>query len=154
MHNRYDWQAILFHRPKSRSTKTVTVPCWIPVSIVRWKIALTSSGFAEVVISQSFGCLPSRLSRTQPPTIYASYPCLFNCCKIYAAPVGISIFMYFTQINNYPADVSRVNVLIFIFSMPFQNKPCVSQACHNVHIHHQAFPVQTGYISLLHLSRP
>ena len=83
-----------------------------------------------------------------------SYPCLFNCCKIYAAPVGISIFMYFTQINNYPADVSRVNVLISIFSMPFQNKPCVSQACHNVHIHHQASPVQTGYISLLHLSRP
>ena len=29
---------------------------------------------AEVVISQSFGSLPKRLSRMQPPTAYASYP--------------------------------------------------------------------------------
>ena len=66
----------------SLSSRTVTVPCSIPVSTVRLKTAFTSSGVAEVVISQSSGILPSKESLTQPPTAYASYPCRISSAII------------------------------------------------------------------------
>ena len=53
---------------------TVTVPCFMPVSIVFLKNDFICSGLADVVISQSSGLRPSILSLTQPPTAYASYP--------------------------------------------------------------------------------
>ena len=54
----------------SPSIKTVTVPCLMPVSITLYpsKQAFVSSGIADVVMSQSSGFLPIRISRTQPPT--------------------------------------------------------------------------------------
>ena len=57
--------------------RTVTVPCSSPVSTVRSKISFTCCGEAEVVISQSSGSRARIVSRTQPPTAYASKP--FAC---------------------------------------------------------------------------
>ena len=47
---------------------TVTVPCFSPVSTVLPNMDFTCIGRAEVVISQSLGVLPMRVSLTHPPT--------------------------------------------------------------------------------------
>ena len=74
---------------------TVTVPCCSPVSIVfmprRCISSLTSSGVAEVHISQSFGSFPSRPSRTHPPTTYASWFSYRRFSRTARAPLGIEI---------------------------------------------------------------
>ena len=71
------------------STITVTVPCAIPVSMVLRKICFTSSGFADVVISQSFGTCPSTLSLTHPPTTYPSFPFSSSLSRIHCTCSGI-----------------------------------------------------------------
>ena len=48
---------------------TVTVPCFRPVGMaLSPNSAMTRSGLASVVTSQSDGTAPRRVSRTQPPT--------------------------------------------------------------------------------------
>src|SRR6185295_9750188 len=54
--------------------RTVTVPCSMPVGTTRGKIRITSCGRASVVTSQSLTLLPTRRSRTHPPTIHARFP--------------------------------------------------------------------------------
>ena len=85
---------------------TVTVPCSIPVSTVRRNMRLTSSGLADVVMSQSSGTRPITLSRTQPPTAYASYPSSANLLIICRTSSGKLIIIYtpILQINMlYPS---------------------------------------------------
>src|SRR5271154_2576803 len=53
---------------------TTVTPNFAPTGMVRGKIAVTCSGSALVVMSKSFGVRCNRMSRTQPPTRYASYP--------------------------------------------------------------------------------
>ena len=72
---------------------TVTVPCFIPVSTVFSKSLPTSSGRASVAISQSFGSLPITASRMQPPTTYASKPCIPSISSIFTTSPGGTIFI-------------------------------------------------------------
>ena len=49
--------------------RTVTVPCFSPVGMAAWpNSAMTCSGLASVVTSQSDGAARRSVSRTQPPT--------------------------------------------------------------------------------------
>src|SRR5699024_2795506 len=108
----------------SFSARTVTVPCSIPVSTVRRKICLISSGFADVVISQSSGSLPSIESLTHPPTAYASKSCSLSFRMIHCTFSGsliltCSILVCFTPENFVFCRFSAVNTSVgnrlFIF---------------------------------------
>src|SRR5258708_39436753 len=61
----------------------------MPVGTTRRNAATTSSGRAVVARSQSFAGLPSRTSRTQPPTTQARWPRARSVSAITCTLAGI-----------------------------------------------------------------
>ena len=77
-------------------TYTVTVPCFSPVGREFGKISSVCSGRALVQISQSCGCTPRIMSRTQPPTRYAAWPRDWSVIRICFTYLGGLTFAIYT----------------------------------------------------------
>src|SRR5450432_329712 len=84
-------------------TSTLTVPCSIPVGMTRGKMRVTSSGLASVAMSQSLTVLPSRRSRTHPPTIQPRLPDSRNRSQMPMASRSMRV----TRVSRLGAELTR-----------------------------------------------